>query len=204
MPHTTRNPLREIRIVGRWEKAPVRLLARYALLFPLLLLLRWVVIIAAIIIVTVLAPLRLRLRLLLLSCLHLPAMIRLPLLAIIHQERQRGRQTDDDEALEDVVLDLVVVAGVVVATGDAFGDGVVVVVVAGVVVVGVGFVEEVGDPFAQGPFCFWFWGRVRVRSETCEEGLFLRSGLTWLGLYRLDFTICDCVPETSHPELCQT
>ena len=131
-------------------------------------------------------------------------MVRLPLLPVIHQERQSGRQTDDDEALEDVVLDLVVVPAVVVTAGHAFGDGIVVVVVAGVVVVGVGFVQEVGDPFAQGPFCLWFCGRVRVRSETCKNRSFLKLGLTWLRLYRLDFAIRDCVPETSHPELCQT
>ena len=194
MPNTARNPLREIRIVGRWKKAPVRLLARYALLcgldgifvfalLLLLLLLRWVVIIAVVVLALLwlFLWLCLLLLLLLLSRLHLPAMIRLPLLAVIHEERQSGRQTDDDEALEDVVLDLVVESAVVIAAGHAFGDGVVVVVVvAGVVVVGVGFVEEVGDPFAQGPFCLWFCGRVRVGSKICEDGWFLRFGLTWL------------------------
>ena len=97
MPDTARDPLREIRIVGRREEAPVRLLARYALLFArdavfgrlLLLLLRWVVVIAVGVIV--LALLRLRSRLLLRLRLHLPPMVRLSLLAIVHEESQGGR-----------------------------------------------------------------------------------------------------------------
>lgn len=80
-------------------------------------------------------------------------MVRLPLLSVIYKKGQCGGQADDDQTLEDAVVDLGVV--VVVPAGHAFGKGFVVVVVRAVVV-GMGFFEEVGDPFAEGPFLLRF------------------------------------------------
>lgn len=141
MPHTASNPLREIRIIRRWEEAPIRLLARQSLLLA-----RYDTVV----------PLRLRLAIIaawLLRLLHFAPVVRLALLAVVDEEGEGGGEADDDEAFEDAVVEVVVVVVVVggVGAGHAVvGEGIVVgvVVVVGAVVVGVGLFEEVGDPFA--------------------------------------------------------
>lgn len=136
MPHTTGDPLPKVRIIRRREESPIRLLTRQSLFGRD-------------------AIFGLRCFIVALLRLHLPPVVRLSLLSVIHKECQRGRQADDDQTLEDAVVDFVVV--VVVSAGHAFGEGlVVVVVVVCAVVVRVGFFEEVGDPFAEGPFFFGF------------------------------------------------
>lgn len=82
-------------------------------------------------------------------------MVRLSLLSVVNKKGQCSCEADDDQTLEDVVVEFVVV--VVVCAGHAFGEGLVVVVVC-TVVVGVRFLlfEEVGDPFAEGPFFLGF------------------------------------------------
>ena len=142
MPHTASDPLRIIRVVRRGEEASVRLLARQSLfgrdaVHGLLLLLCRVVV-----------PLLLRF-------LRFSPVVRLSLLAVVDEEGEGSGQADDDEALEDAVVEFVVV--VVVATRYAIRERlVVVVVVCGAVVVGVRLFEEVGNPFAEGPFFFGF------------------------------------------------
>ena len=129
MPDATGDPLPVIRVVGWREEAPVRLLARQSLF-------GWD------------AVFRLR-RVVALLGVHFPPVVRLSLLSVVYQEGQRGCETDDDQALEDAVVEFGVV--VVVSAGHAFGEGFVVVVIRPVVV-GMGLFEEVGDPFAEGPF----------------------------------------------------
>ena len=152
MPHTTSHPLREIRIVRRREEPPIRLLARQSLLLG-----RYDTVV----------PLRLRLAIVvaappLLGLLHFAPVVRLALLAVVDEEGEGGGEADDDEAFEDALVEVVVVVVVVVGVGAGHavvGEGIVVgvvVVIVGAVVVGVGLFEEVGDPFAQGPFFFGF------------------------------------------------
>ena len=90
---------------------------------------------------------------------HFSPMVRLSLLAVVDEEGERGRQADDDKGIEDVVVQFGVV--VIVAAGHAFGVGIIVIVVCAVIV-RVGVFEEVGNPFAEGPFFLGFWRGVRI------------------------------------------
>ena len=149
MPHTTGDPSRIIRILRRGKEPSVRLLTRQSLFgrdavlrLGLLRLERLVRILVA-----------------LLLRFHFSPVVCLSLLAVVDEEGERGRQADDDEGIENVVVQFGVV--VVVAPGHAFRVGIIVIVVCAVVV-GVGVFEEVGDPFAEGPFFLGFWRGVRI------------------------------------------
>lgn len=88
--------------------------------------------------------------------LHRSSMIQRPLLPVIYEVNQRRRQAEDDEALNQPLVNGVVV---IVAAGHRIrSDRVGEVVLLGVVVVRVVVLEEIGDPFAQRPvllgFCF--------------------------------------------------
>ena len=186
MPHSTGDPRGVIRIVRRWEESPVRLLTGHSLLFGrrddavpgglgLLRLVVVVVVVAA------------------LLGFGFSPVVRLSLLAVVDEEGERGGQADDDEAFQDAVVQFVVVVVGAVAVGHAVGHGLVVVVVC-TVVVRVRIFEEVGDPFAEGPFFLGLW---RVSGFEIEL-LASTFWLTWFRLDRLDLAVCDCVPETTH------
>lgn len=127
MAHPPSSPLRELRIPRRREETPISLLPlrhhRGSILLPLL-------------------PTTLPLP------LHLLPMRILSLLPIIHHKRQRSRQADNDQALDNTLVDLVVV--IVIAARHAVGEGIVggVIIIGVTVVVGVLVFEEGGEPVA--------------------------------------------------------
>lgn len=139
MPHTTSNPLRKIRITRRREESPIRLLpgGQWLRLF----IGRDGSVLGG----------------LLSQRLHFSPMVRLPLLAVVDEEGERGGQTDYDEAFQDAVVEGVVVLGGVAGHAVREGGVVVVVFVGGAVVVRVRLFEEIGDPFAERPFFFRLW-----------------------------------------------
>lgn len=71
----------------------------------------------------------------------------LPLGAVVHEEHDSGGEAEDDEALDDALVAEVFAKRLPVAARDP----VVVELLVAVVVVVCVFLEEVGDPFAQGP-----------------------------------------------------
>lgn len=73
----------------------------------------------------------------------------LPLGAVVHEEHDSGGEAEDDEALDDALVAEVFAKRLPVAARDPVVVELPVAVV--VVVVVCVFLEEVGDPFAQGP-----------------------------------------------------
>lgn len=81
---------------------------------------------------------------LLLQALDFPPVIGLPLIAIVDHECQRAREGDDDEALDDALVNVIVVF---VGTTGRYGIGEILFVRG--MVVGVRLFEEIGYPLAK-------------------------------------------------------
>ena len=96
MPHTTSDPSRIIRILRRRKEPPVRLLTRQSLLGrDAVLRLR---------LPRLERLVRIPVALLLLLRFRFSPVVCLSLLAVVDEEGERGRQADDDEGIEDVVV----------------------------------------------------------------------------------------------------
>lgn len=136
MSYAAGNPLVEIWVTGWRKEAAIRLLTRYCWL-------GW----------------SLALSLL----FHGPPMVQLPLLPIVHQKNQRGRQPDDDQALNQpfvyFIVEVVAARHRVLMRRGVCPE----IVVVAVVIVRVLIFEKVGDPFAEGPVFLRFCASVSLK-----------------------------------------